>query len=185
MLLMWLPSSVARSTHNVVVWSVPVVVGAAYLQEPACISVACTQQHTMDPCWCWHVRTAVLGTSHSLLCLLCCAHVCLLLPSQFVHVLFCLQVYLLCPFVRRYVRSASLTAHILLTAGMVAAALLLLLPLSGVLSLVFVLVILGVSFVCPYWLVHIQKFKAKINGPWDEAVPRIPTSIHSRSSHLS
>jgi phosphatidylinositol glycan class C protein len=104
-----------------------------------------------------------------------------LLPLQFVHVLFCLQVYLLSPFVRRYVRSASLTAHILLTAGMVAAALLLLLPLSGILSLLYVLVILGVSFVCPYWLVHIQKFKAKINGPWDEAVPRIPTSIHSRS----
>lgn len=105
----------------------------------------------------------------------------LLLPLQFVHVLFCLQVYLLSPFVRRYVRSASLTAHILLTAGMVAAALLLLMPLSGVLSLLYMLVILSVSFVCPYWLVHIQKFKAKINGPWDEAVPRIPTSIHSRS----
>jgi phosphatidylinositol glycan class C protein len=50
-------------------------------------------------------------------------------------------------------------------------------PLSGILSLLYVCVILGVSFVCPYWLVHIQKFKAKINGPWDEAVPRIPTSI--------
>lgn len=107
----------------------------------------------------------------------------LLLPCvllQFVHVLFCLQVYLLSPFVRRYVRSASLAAHILLTAGMVAGALLLLVPLSGILSMLYVFVILGVSFVCPYWLVHIQKFKAKINGPWDEAVPRIPTSIHGK-----
>lgn len=101
---------------------------------------------------------------------------------QFVHVVFCLQVYLLSPFVRRYVRSASLTAHVMLTAGMVAAALLLLLPLSGVLSLLYVIVVGSVSFVCPYWLVHIQKFKAKINGPWDEAVPRIPTSIHTGSS---
>lgn len=92
--------------------------------------------------------------------------------------LFCLQVYLLSPFVRRYVRSASVTAHLLLTAGMSTAALLLLLPLSGILSLLYALLIFSVSVVCPYWLVHIQKFKAKINGPWDEAVPRIPTSIH-------
>jgi len=90
-------------------------------------------------------------------------------------------VYLLSPFVRRYVRSASLTAHILLTGCMTAAALLLLLPLSGILSMLYLLVMFSVSFACPYWLVHIQKFKAKINGPWDEAVPRIPTSIHSRS----
>ena len=26
------------------------------------------------------------------------------------------------------------------------------------------------------WLVSIHKFKAKINGPWDEAVPHLPTS---------
>ena len=107
---------------------------------------------------------------------MCCS------PLQFVHVLFCLQVYLLSPFVRRYVRSASLAAHVLLTAGMAAAALLLLLPLSSVLSMLYLVVILSVSFVCPYWLVHIQKFKAKINGPWDEAVPRIPTSIHGGCS---
>jgi hypothetical protein len=35
----------------------------------------------------------------------------------------------------------------------------------------------GVTLVCPYWLVHIQKFKAKINGPWDEAVPKLATTL--------
>eukprot|EP00878_Enallax_costatus_P005691 GHUV01005968.1.p1 GENE.GHUV01005968.1~~GHUV01005968.1.p1 ORF type:complete len:398 (+),score=100.30 GHUV01005968.1:2189-3382(+) len=99
----------------------------------------------------------------------------------FVHVLFCLELYLLSPFMRRYIRNASLTAHIVLTVAMVAAAMLLLLPLSRVITAAFVASVVGVSFVCPYWLVHIQKFKAKINGPWDEAVPKIPTSLYSSS----
>lgn len=103
----------------------------------------------------------------------------LLLLPQFVHVLFCLQLYLLSPFMRRYIRNASLTAHVLLTAAMTAAAVLLLLPLSRLLTAAYVAAVLSVSFVCPYWLVHIQKFKAMINGPWDEAVPKIPTSIAS------
>ena len=98
---------------------------------------------------------------------------------QFVHVLFCLQLFLLAPFVRRYIRTASLAAHVALTAVMALAALALLSRLSRALGAVFVAAVLGVSFVCPFWLVHIQKFKAKINGPWDEAVPRMPTSISS------
>jgi phosphatidylinositol glycan class C protein len=105
-----------------------------------------------------------------------------LLLLQFVHVLFCLELYLLSPFMRRYIRNTSLTAHVLLTAAMAAAAICLLLPLSRLITAAYVLAVLSVSFVCPYWLVHIQKFKAKINGPWDEAVPKIPTSIHSSSS---
>jgi phosphatidylinositol glycan class C protein len=107
----------------------------------------------------------------------------LLLPLlQFVHVLFCLELYLLSPFMRRYIRNTSLTAHVLLTAAMAAAAICLLLPLSRLITAAYALAVLSVSFVCPYWLVHIQKFKAKINGPWDEAVPKMPTSIHSSSS---
>lgn len=108
--------------------------------------------------------------------------VCLLLlcpVCQFVHVLFCLQLYLLSPFVRRYIRTASMTAHVTLTCIMALVALLLLWPLSGVLSGLFLLAALSISFVCPYWLVHIHKFKSKINGPWDEAVPKVPTSIHA------
>jgi phosphatidylinositol glycan class C protein len=102
-----------------------------------------------------------------------------------VHVLFCLQLYLLAPFVRRYIRTASLAAHVALTAAMAVAALLLLLPLSRVLSAAFASLVLCVSLVAPYWLVHIQKFKAKINGPWDEAVPSMPTSLHQAQAHAA
>lgn len=124
---------------------------------------------------------SLLQLTALLLCLLPC-YCYLLLLLQFVHLLFCLELYLLSPFMRRYIRNASLTAHLILTAAMVAAAVLLLLPLSRVITAAFVSSVIGVSFVCPYWLVHIQKFKAKINGPWDEAVPKIPTSIHSSRS---
>jgi len=58
-----------------------------------------------------------------------------------------------------------------------AAAVLLLLQLSVAATAAFVAAVLSVSFVCPYSLVTLQKFKAKINGPWDEAVPKIPTSL--------
>jgi phosphatidylinositol glycan class C protein len=96
---------------------------------------------------------------------------------QFVHVLFCLQLYLLSPFMRRYVRAASLGAHVGLTAAMAAAAAALLARLSPALACVFVGLVLFVSLACPWWLVHIHKFKAKINGPWDEAVPQVPTHL--------
>lgn len=34
-----------------------------------------------------------------------------------------------------------------------------------------------IIFFCPMWLVRIQKFKANINGPWDEAVPKLNEEI--------
>lgn len=95
------------------------------------------------------------------------------MPSEmdvFVHVLFCLQLYLLSPFMRRYIRRASVAAHVGLTVAMAAAAAALLAPLSVLLTAVFLVKVIFVSFICPWWLVHIHKFKAKINGPWDEAV---------------
>jgi len=41
------------------------------------------------------------------------------------------------------------------------------------------------------WLIRIQKFKAKINGPWDEAAPKLSSTLthvqqhSSRDSHFS
>eukprot|EP00727_Mastigamoeba_balamuthi_P000259 m51a1_g1023 hypothetical protein (294) ;mRNA; r:646866-648085 len=40
-------------------------------------------------------------------------------------------------------------------------------------ALVFASAIVFTSLVCPLWLVHIQKYKMEINGPWDEAVPSV------------
>lgn len=33
--------------------------------------------------------------------------------------------------------------------------------------------VLSISFMCPAWLIRIHKYKANINGPWDEANPKL------------
>lgn len=33
------------------------------------------------------------------------------------------------------------------------------------------------TLLCPMWLVRIQKFKAQINGPWDEADPKLTSTL--------
>lgn len=93
--------------------------------------------------------------------------------------LFCLQLYLLSPFMRRHVRAASPAAHAGLTCASVAAACGLLAPLSPPLAGAFAGLALFVAVGCPLWLVRLHKFKAKISGPWDEAVPRVPTHMCS------
>jgi phosphatidylinositol glycan class C protein len=40
-------------------------------------------------------------------------------------------------------------------------------------SVSFIAASVFVGLLCPMWLVKIHKFKAQINGPWDEAVPRL------------
>jgi len=76
---------------------------------------------------------------------------------------------------RRYVRRASLAAHVGLTAAMAVAAAALVAPLSAPLAAVFAVEVAFVSLLCPLCLVRIHKFKAKINGPWDEALPHVPS----------
>lgn len=106
---------------------------------------------------------------------------------QFAQVLFSLQLLLLFPFVRRYVRAASATAHLAFTALTAATTTALLATLgrsdslapstSVQLPLSFLALLAFVCFVCPAWLLSIQKYKAQITGPWDEAVPQIPKEL--------
>ena len=44
---------------------------------------------------------------------------------------------------------------------------------SVLLTSAFCCALLFVTLMCPMWLVRIHKFKAQINGPWDEAVPHL------------
>lgn len=57
------------------------------------------------------------------------------------------------------------------------AACLMLAPLSPVLASAFAALVLFVSLLCPMWLVRVHKFKAQINGPWDEAVPKMSLAL--------
>lgn len=104
---------------------------------------------------------------------------------QFVQVLFSLELFLLFPFMRRYIKQASEAAHVVTTTAMVITAAALLLPLSRYLAGLFLGSIVFVCLICPKWLVGIHKFKAKINGPWDEAVPHIPMELDLSSLSAS
>jgi phosphatidylinositol glycan class C protein len=48
---------------------------------------------------------------------------------------------------------------------------------SVLLTSTFLCALTFVTFICPMWLVRIHKFKAAINGPWDEAVPRLSRAV--------
>lgn len=103
-------------------------------------------------------------------------------PAACPQLLLSLELYILGPYCRRQVAAASPAAHLALTAALAAAAAALLAPLSPLLTSAFVCALLFVTFLCPMWLVRIHKFKAAINGPWDEAVPRLSSAV---TRHLS
>ena len=71
----------------------------------------------------------------------------------------------------------STAAHVTLSVAMAFIAAGLLWTLSPALSIVFAIATFMVTLVCPMWMVSVHKFKAKINGPWDEAVPHLPSMI--------
>ena len=96
---------------------------------------------------------------------------------QFAYVLFSLELFLLSPYMRRYIKRASSSAHVGVTLGLAAAATALLLPLSRASAAAFAAALLVISFGCPAALIRIHKYKAKITGPWDEAVPHVPREL--------
>mmetsp|Transcript_23632 Transcript_23632/g.51585 ORF Transcript_23632/g.51585 Transcript_23632/m.51585 type:complete len:320 (-) Transcript_23632:302-1261(-) len=96
------------------------------------------------------------------------------LPSSnlvFALMLFSLEVFMLSPGLRRDLRRHSISAHASLSLLLPLLAFLLCLPVSSVLAVAFLQLVLFVTFLCPYFLTKIQKFKIQINGPWDEAKP--------------
>lgn len=58
-----------------------------------------------------------------------------------------------------------------------AAALALVSQTSVLLTSVLLCALAFITLLCPMWMVRIHKFKAQINGPWDEAVPRLSTQL--------
>lgn len=91
-----------------------------------------------------------------------------------------LELYILGPYLRRQVAAASPAAHAALTAALAAAAAALLARQSALLTWALGGALAFVTLVCPWWLVRIHKFKAAINGPWDEAVPRLSRAVRAQ-----
>ncbi len=93
--------------------------------------------------------------------------------ATFVQVLFSLELHLLSPHARRYIRAKSVLANQVLTWTMHLLVLMLLVVMSVSVASIYAAVLGFVTFVCPLCLMRVQKCKAQINGPWDEAVPSI------------
>ncbi|CAO3568826.1 unnamed protein product [Mortierella alpina] len=94
---------------------------------------------------------------------------------------FTVQWFALFPMVRRQLKSISIRSSIVLTLVLVLTAAWLLSSISSAIVVVYLLGMVFVTFVCPLWLIWIQRYKNKIHGPWDEARP-IQRS-HATPSH--
>eukprot|EP00802_Teleaulax_amphioxeia_P008282 Tamp_08290.p1 GENE.Tamp_08290~~Tamp_08290.p1 ORF type:complete len:479 (+),score=50.55 Tamp_08290:881-2317(+) len=94
-------------------------------------------------------------------------HVALLMTSA-------VEVFALAPRVYRTVKIMSETAHILLSALLTIFCFLVLSSIHKALGCLFGLSVFFISVICPLTFLYIQRYKNKINGPWDEAVPTRP-----------
>ncbi|CAO2814688.1 unnamed protein product [Amaranthus hypochondriacus] len=94
------------------------------------------------------------------------------LPSRqlvFAIVLFSLQVFLFVPFVVYCIKRYSIWLYLWFSLGLVGLTLALVYRLQGFLFGLLLGLLVFITFICPYWLTRIQKYKFEINGPWDEA----------------
>lgn len=94
------------------------------------------------------------------------------LPNRlivFALMLFSLEFFLLFPLVTHCMRRRSVNFHLGFSCTLIVVTMLLIFPVSRLAFSLFVIVILFITVVCPYWLIKIQEYKFEINGPWDEA----------------
>jgi hypothetical protein len=93
--------------------------------------------------------------------------------SSSMQIVLSLGMYVAGPQCRHFVAGRSALGHVALTCALALVTAGLLLQQSILLTSAFVCTLVLITFICPMWLVRIHKFKAQINGPWDEAVPNI------------
>eukprot|EP00850_Spirogloea_muscicola_P016225 SM000130S27112 [mRNA] locus=s130:246825:254244:- [translate_table: standard] len=96
--------------------------------------------------------------------------------AAFALILLVLEAYVLFPVVADHVRHSFPGLHLLLTSGLAIAAIMLVGSLSRLLVGLFVASLFFIGLVCPYYLIHMQKHKFEIQGPWDEAKLTIATA---------
>ncbi|OQR97819.1 phosphatidylinositol N-acetylglucosaminyltransferase subunit C [Achlya hypogyna] len=87
----------------------------------------------------------------------------------FSFVLFAIEVFAICPIVQHNIKKASENMHLSLAIVLFGTALLLMWPISPLISVVVFITAGFITFVCPLWLMHAQEYKNEIQGPWDIA----------------
>ncbi|KTW30784.1 hypothetical protein T552_00496 [Pneumocystis carinii B80] len=93
-------------------------------------------------------------------------------------IVFAVEWFALFPMFRRYLRqNFSFTIQLILTAFLLTvASILITLEINFTLTLLFLFSFFFISFVCPLWLISLQKYKSEIHGPWDIAKPKFGNS---------
>ncbi|KAI9319962.1 phosphatidylinositol N-acetylglucosaminyltransferase subunit C [Dichotomocladium elegans] len=89
---------------------------------------------------------------------------------------FAVEWFALFPIFQSYLQDMSSKAQVALTAIMLLVTVLLYVRISKAVAFLYVLGFCFITFICPRWLIFIQKYKNEIHGPWDEARPRLQRS---------
>lgn len=92
----------------------------------------------------------------------------------FALITFAIECFVLFPFVRSKIRKQLLPTLLLSLAIVIV-----LLPLSRLMTVIFISTLLFVNLFCPLLFYHFQKHKDNIYGPWDEAVIEDADSINN------
>nr|XP_056700555.1 phosphatidylinositol N-acetylglucosaminyltransferase subunit C [Euleptes europaea] len=87
----------------------------------------------------------------------------------FVMVTFAIQIFALWPMLQKKLKAQTPRCYVGITLLFVAFALGGLLTISSVGTVLFALLLVSISCLCPYCLIRLQLFKNNIHGPWDEA----------------
>ncbi|KAH7103053.1 phosphatidylinositol N-acetylglucosaminyltransferase [Auriculariales sp. MPI-PUGE-AT-0066] len=84
-----------------------------------------------------------------------------------------IQLFALFPMARRHLQTSSLLLHVVLAVVLASIAVAMMLPISPLTAVLFLSVLLFVTFGGPALLMWAQQFKNEIRGPWDVATPKV------------
>ncbi|CAM2118496.1 phosphatidylinositol N-acetylglucosaminyltransferase subunit C [Caretta caretta] len=87
----------------------------------------------------------------------------------FAMVTFAIQIFALWPMLQKKLKAQTPRCYVGVTLLFALSALAGLLTISGVAALLFALLLISISCLCPYCLIRLQLLKDNIHGPWDEA----------------
>ncbi|EPB90582.1 hypothetical protein HMPREF1544_02643 [Mucor circinelloides 1006PhL] len=86
---------------------------------------------------------------------------------------FAVEWFSLFPIFRRHLKDLNPLIQIGVTVAMLLTCVALFIQISKAVVFLYILGFCFLTFICPYWLIFIQKYKNEIHGPWDEARPRL------------
>lgn len=93
--------------------------------------------------------------------------------AVFALILFSVQMFALFPVLRRRLQASPVLVQLSMTIFLSVLSLMLVAPLSVVITCLYSVALCSVSFLAPAVLVWAQKYKNEIRGPWDVAVPKV------------